>query len=87
MSFRNEKIEVSATILEVRDLSVKITDGTTKDFTDRETGEVIKRPVWFFLPKSQVEIEGSDMEDIGEFIGKTVTLLVPQWLAEEKGLV
>jgi len=82
-----EKIEVTATILEVRDKSLKITDGTMKDFTDRETGEVTKRPVWFFLPKSQVEMEDGDMADIEEYIGKTVTLLMPSWLAETKGLV
>ena len=82
-----EKIEVTATILEVREKSVKITDGTTKAFTDRETGEVIDRPLWFFLPLSQIEIEGEDIDDIAAFVGRTLTLLVPVWLATEKGLI
>jgi len=87
MSYRNEKIEVTATILEVRDKSLKITDGTMREMTDKLTGEIVKRPRWIFLPTSQIEIEDGDVDDIGESVGKTVTLLVPQWLAEEKGLV
>ena len=86
MSYRNSKVEVTATILEVRDASLKIADGSTTDVTDKTTGEVTKREKWIFLPKSQIEIEGHDMEDAGELVGKTVTLLVPEWLADEKGL-
>lgn len=87
MSYRSSKIEVTAIIREVREASLKITDGTMVDFPDKRTGEIQKREVWHFLPKSQVEIEGHEMEDAGELVGKTVTLLVPEWLCEEKGLV
>lgn len=86
MSCRNSKVEVTAIIREVRDASLKITDGTMTDITDRSTGEIIKREKWHFLPKSQVEIEGHDMEDAAELVGRTITILVPIWLAEEKGL-
>lgn len=82
-----EKIEVSATIREVRPSSLKIADGTSEEVQDKRTGELTEREVWKFLPKSQVEIEGHDMADAESLVGQTITILVPKWLAEEKGLV
>jgi hypothetical protein len=81
-----EKVEVSAIIKELVGKTLKITDGTTKDYQDPRTGELIEREALYWLPKSQIEIEGHDMEEAEELIGKTVTLLVPRWLAEDKGL-
>ena len=82
-----EKVEVSAIIREVRAASIKIADGTTREWQDKHTGGLVEREVWHFLPRSQIEIEGASMDDIEDFLDKTVTLLMPRWLAEEKGLV
>lgn len=78
---RNDLIEITCTILEIRDKSVKITDGTTKEFTNKVTGEVTEREVWIFLPRSQIESE----EELEE--GKTMVIQIPEWLCTEKGLV
>lgn len=81
---------ISCILLEVREKSIKITDGTAKDFTDRETGELTKRPVWYFLPRSQIAIDGVDMTDddsLQGLLGKTIELEAEEWLLKEKGLI
>lgn len=78
---RSDMIEITCTILEIRDKSIKITDGTTKEFPDKRTGELVEREVWYFLPRSQIESD----EELEE--GKTMVIQIPEWLGAEKGLV
>jgi len=49
--------------------SIAIADGSTEAFEGRE------REKWFWLPRSQVEINSDG------------TVTMPEWLAVEKGLV
>lgn len=50
--------------------AIAVADGTTETIDGRE------REKWFWLPRSQIEVNAGD---------GTVTM--PRWLAEEKGLV
>lgn len=44
---------------------------------DEETGEI--KEVWIWLPKSQVSIESRK--------GELCTVSMPEWIAQEKGLI
>lgn len=55
--------------------AIAVADGTMEEVVDQRTGEVTEREKWFWLPRSQIEIDGEG----------TVTL--PDWLAREKGLI
>lgn len=67
--------DIACKVMRTTDKGVAIADGTTEDFTDPKTGEVTLRDKWFWLPKSQVEIN-----DDG-------TITLPEWLAQERGLI
>ena len=55
--------------------AIAVADGTTEEAFDRLTGEVIEREKWFWLPRSQTQINSDG------------TVTIPEWLAIEKGLV
>jgi hypothetical protein len=64
--------------LEAVDVSVIFLGETDNAIRIEDAGE---NTVW--LPKSQIEIQ-QDEEPVA---GKTILVLLPRWLAEEKGLV
>lgn len=55
--------------------AIAIADGTEEQFTDNRTGETRTRLKWFWLPRSQTEINGDG------------TVTIPEWLAVKQGLV
>jgi len=54
--------------------AIAVADGTTEEIEGGRT-----REKWFWLPRSQIEVE--DQPD------GTVIVTMPEWLAEEKGLI
>ena len=68
-----EKIEL--------ELEIRLTQGKAQAFFDGELDEN-GREVWVWLPLSQIEIENN-----GNAKGKLVTVLMPEWLAIDKGIV
>jgi hypothetical protein len=76
-----EMVEIACTILEIRERSIKIIDGTTKEFTNKETGEITERPVWFFIPRILIQ----NIEALK--VGETTEIIIPERFAEEKGLI
>ena len=60
------------------EVAVEIKRETAKALlVDDSSGEV-------WIPKSQI---GNDPDDYEDMIGETVTLEIPEWLAEEKGFI
>lgn len=66
---KSNLIDIACVIRAEREKSVAVADGTT------ETHEGREREVWFWLPRSQIEIN-----DDG-------TVTMPEWLARDKGLI
>lgn len=63
-----EKVEVSVTYKHQTDRAVLVNDGEYD----------------FWLPKSQVTIEGGEFPDEA---GTAIEIELPEWLAKEKGLI
>lgn len=61
--------DIACKVVMERDKSIAVADGTTEQHEGRE------REKWFWLPKSQVEVN-----DDG-------TVTMPEWLAKERGLI
>lgn len=74
--------DVSCTVRQIRDKAIAVADGTTEEHTDQRTGEVKERETWFWLPKSMVEVDPSDYD-----VGDTVTVTMPEWKAQDVGLI
>lgn len=55
--------------------AIAVADGTEIDHADMRTGEIVARQKWFWLPRSQIEINNDG------------TVTMPEWLAIQKGLV
>lgn len=70
---QQQLIDIACHVVAERDLAIAIIDGTTEEVNGRE------RQKWFWLPRSQIEIE---KQRAGSYI---VTL--PEWLALEKELI
>lgn len=82
---------IICTLLEVSPLSIKITTGERRELTDRVTGETLHRTISHSLPRSQVAIAGidvrSDTAALQALVGTAVTLMVREWLLEDRGLL
>ena len=65
-------VDITCMIVSEREKAVAITDGTTEEYNGRE------RQKWFWLPRSEIEIESD---------GDAYIISMPDWLAMEKGLV
>lgn len=65
----SDLVDIECEIVQDRELSIAIKDGTTEEVEGQE------REKWFWLPKSQIEINGDGI------------VTMPVWLAEEKGLI
>ena len=74
--------DISCAVRQIRDKAIAVADGTMGEHTDPQTGEVTERETWFWLPKSQIEVDPEEYE-----VGDTVTVTLPEWLATEKGLL
>lgn len=74
--------DVSCTVRQIRDKAIAVADGTTEEHTDQRTGEVTEREKWAWLAKSLIEVDPEDYE-----VGDTVTVTMPEWVAEDKGLI
>lgn len=70
---QTQLIDIACHVVQERDLSIAVVDGTTETVNGRE------RQKWFFLPRSQIEVE---LQRDG-----TAIVTLPYWLAVEKGLV
>lgn len=75
-------IDIECTVRQVRDKAIAVADGTMQEVADKQTGELIEREEWFWLPKSAIEVHPDEYE-----AGDTVTVTLPERLATEKGLV
>lgn len=62
-------IDIACQIMAEREKAIAVADGTTHD-----DGKL----KWFWLPRSQIEIEPN---------GKSFIVTMPEWLAIEKGLL
>lgn len=82
---------LTCTLLEVAPLSLKITTGQWLETIDRVTGETLRRTVTHSLPRSQIAIAGidvrSDTAALQDRVGTEVTLMVREWLLEDRGLL
>lgn len=67
--------DIACKVMRTTEKGIAVADGTMEEIADRETGEVKEREKWFWLPKSQVEVN-----DDG-------TITLPEWLAQEKGMI
>lgn len=74
--------DIACTVRQVRDKAIAVADGTMDETTDPDTGEVREREKWYWLAKSQIEVDPADYE-----VGNTVTVTMPEWQAVDKGLV
>lgn len=78
--------EVACVVRRVRADSIAVADGTMLKVVDERTGQQKLREQWFFLPRSQVTIEGLDDLDALE-PGQPVVVHLPEWLARNRGLI
>lgn len=62
-------VDIACEIVSKREKAIAVADGTT------ETVDGAERVKWFWLPRSQIEVN-----DDG-------TVTMPEWLATEKGLI
>ncbi len=74
--------DIACTVRQVREKAIAVADGTMDEQVDKATGEVREREKWFWLPLSMVEIEPSDYG-----VGDTVTVTLPEWKAQDVGLI
>lgn len=72
---KSDLIDIACKVVQDREKAIAITDGTEEETVDPRTGEIKTREKWFWLPKSQVEVNGDG------------TVTMPEWLAADKGLV
>ena len=72
---KRELVDIACRVVQERELSIAIADGTTEEIKDERTGELKEREKWFWLPRSQVEVNNDG------------TVTMPEWLAEEKELI
>lgn len=68
--------DIACHVRQVRDKAIAVADGTTEEHEGRE------RECWFWLPKSQIEVDPQDYD-----VGDEVTVTLPEWLAQDKGLI
>ena len=82
---------LTCTLLEVAPLSLKITTGQWLETVDRVTGETLRCTVTHSLPRSQIAMAGidvrSDTAALQERVGTEVTLMVREWILEDRGLL
>ena len=69
---KSDLVDITCTIVAERDKAIAITDGTVEFKNGHE------RHVWFWLPRSQIEIEPQ---------GQHFVVTMPMWLARNKGLI
>jgi hypothetical protein len=74
--------DVAVTVRQIREKAIAVADGTTKEWMDPDTGVVSEKEAWYWLPKSQIEVDPEDYE-----AGDAVTVTLPEWLATDKGLL
>jgi hypothetical protein len=68
-------VDIACKVVRETEKAIAITDGTTEEHADPRTGEITQRDKWFWIPKSQCEVN-----DDG-------TVTMPERVATEKGLV
>jgi len=70
---KSNLVDISCHIADEREKAVAIADGTMEKLDDGR-----EREKWFWLPRSQIEIDTS---------GKQPVVTMPEWLAKDKGLI
>lgn len=79
---RNRNVELSVIMRQVRTASIALADGKTEDVTNPVTGEITQRERWIWCPKSQVQRPAPAAKP-----GEAETVLIPEWLAKDRGLI
>lgn len=79
---RSTLTDVAVTVRQIRDKAIAVADGSSSEWMDPDTGEVKLRESWYWLPKSQIEVDPPDYE-----VGDTVTVTMPEFIAVDRGLV
>lgn len=69
---KSNLIEIACEVRAEREKAIAVADGTMEPRDDGRKGE---REKWFWLPRSQVEVNQDG------------TVTMPEWLAKEKGLI
>lgn len=67
MSRDSKLVDIACVVREKREKAIAVVDGTMDPELNREK--------WFWLPRSQIEINDD------------ATVTMPEWLAKEKGLI
>ena len=78
---RGPTVEISCKVAQVREKAIAVEDGTMGEWTNETTGVVKSRPKWFWLPKSQIEVEPPTYD-----VGTMVVVTLSESMATEKGL-
>ncbi len=68
--------DISCQVRQVRDKAIAVADGTMTDYQGREVEK------FFWLPLSMIEVDPPDYQE-----GDTVTVTLPEWKAQEVGLI
>ena len=68
--------DISCTIVAETEKAIAVADGTMEKRDGRE------QPKWFWIPKSVAEVDPSEFD-----IGDTVTVTLPEAMAQDKGLI
>ena len=68
--------DISCQVRQIRDKAIAVADGTMIEHEGRQ------REKWFWLPKSVIEVDPPDYE-----VGSTVTVTLPESMAQEKELI
>ncbi len=79
---RGPTVEISCKVAQIREKAIAVEDGTMGEWTNETTGVVKNRPRWYWLPKSQIEIEPPTYD-----VGTMVVVTMEERLAIEKELV
>jgi hypothetical protein len=79
---RNRNVELSVIVRQVREKSIALADGETEDVTNPVTGEITQRERWIWCPKSQVQRPAPAAKP-----GDVESVIVPEWLAKDRGLI
>jgi len=68
--------DVAVKVCSITEKAIAVADGTI-EVTER--GDRLK---WYWLPKSQIEVDPKDYE-----VDAEVTVTAPEWLLKDKGLI
>lgn len=70
----SDLVDITCEIMQEREKAIAVADGTMEDI-NYSHGLSDERLKWFWLPRSQIEINGDG------------TITMPEWLAKDKGLI